>query len=233
MDKTKVKHVFFDLDNTLWDHRGNSEVTLKQMFQDYKIVEKYNVDFDTWHDAYYEHNEFLWAELREGHITKQELRDRRFSEPFTKLGVTDNSLGQIFEDEYLTRMGKMNGTCHGAKELLEYLAPKYTIHIITNGFVEVSKDKLVNVELDSFVATLTCADEINLRKPDPRIFDLASSKAQSTKGETIIIGDDWIADVLGGTGYGWQAIYYNTLNDSNHLDEVPNVLSLLEIKDLL
>ncbi|MGI9525952.1 MAG: YjjG family noncanonical pyrimidine nucleotidase [Weeksellaceae bacterium] len=231
--KEKIKHIFFDLDNTLWDHRGNSEATLKQMFKDYNITEDYNLNFDEWHQVFYEKNEYLWAELREGHIHKQELRDRRFTEPFKFFKIEDKALSEKFDIHYLERMAKMAGEVEGAKDLLNYLSPNYSIHIITNGFEEVSQDKINNAKLDVYVETLTCADEIGLRKPDPRIFELAASKANAKKDESIIIGDDWIADVIGGTSFGWKAIFFDSLDDNNQMEGVPVVKTLDEIKQYL
>ena len=233
MNKQKVQHIFFDLDNTLWDHRGNSEITLKNMFLEHEIQSKYNLSFDTWHPVFYEKNELLWEQIREGHITKAQLREKRFKEPFTLFGLNDESLWQTFEYEYLSRMGKMSGIVENADIVLDYLKLKYQIHVITNGFEEVSQAKIANSALNGFIETLTCADELNLRKPDPRIFDLAMQKAGATKENSLIIGDDWIADIIGGTSFGWQAIFFDTLNDENQLDEVENIKNLIELKALL
>lgn len=233
MNKNKVHHIFFDLDNTLWDHRGNSKIVLEKMFRDYEIQKKYGIDFEEWHDFYYDHNELLWERLREGKINKEALREQRFYVPFAHYDIEDRVLSQEFENVYLEQVGKMTGTVEGAEELLAYLHPKYKIHIITNGFIEVSEAKIVNAKIDHYFSTLTCADEVDVRKPDPRIFTLAMSKAGATKGNSLIIGDDWIADIIGGTSFGWQAIFLDCFDSDNHLENVPVVKKLIEIKDLL
>ena len=233
MEKSKVKHIFFDLDNTLWDHRGNSELTLQKMFQEYQIEAKYGFTFDEWHPVFYDKNELLWEQIREGHIKKVELRERRFKDPFLTFGVNDSIMSAEWENIYLERMGKMSGTVAGAADLLAYLKPKYHIHVITNGFEEVSSQKIANSELNGYIQTLTCADELNLRKPDPRLFELAMNKAGAKPQESLIIGDDWIADIIGGLGVGWQAIFFDSLNDGNALENVPSVLHLSQIKELL
>lgn len=233
MDKAKVRHIFFDLDNTLWDHRGNSEITLEKMFAEYSIQQKYGFSFEEWHPVFYDKNELLWEQIREGHIRKAELRERRFRDPFLLFEVDDRNLTDDWEAVYLAKMGKMSGTVSGARQLLEYLKPDYHIHVITNGFEEVSQSKIENSELNGFIQTLTCADEIGLRKPDPRIFQLALDKAEAVKDEALIIGDDWIADVIGGLGAGWQAVFFDALNDENQMEGVPTVKSLAEIKNIL
>lgn len=233
MNKNSVQHIFFDLDNTLWDHRGNSKIVLEKMFQDYEIQRKYGIEFEEWHDFYYDHNELLWERLREGKITKDELREQRFFVPFAHYDIEDRALSDEFEKVYLEKIGQMTGTVEGAEELLEYLHSKYTIHIITNGFIEVSEAKIVNAKIDHYITSLTCADEVDVRKPDPRIFSLAMNKAGSTKGNSLIIGDDWIADIIGGTSFGWQAVFLDCFDSDNQLEHVPTVKKLREIMELL
>ncbi|MDO5656365.1 MAG: YjjG family noncanonical pyrimidine nucleotidase [Flavobacteriaceae bacterium] len=233
MDKHLVKHIFFDLDNTLWDHRKNSEETLKKMYAEYDMENSYQIPFDKWHSVFYDKNELLWEMIREGQIPKAELRKRRFRDPFSHFDIQNDALADEWEEIYLTRMGKMNGIVEGAVELLQYLEPKYHLHIITNGFIEVSSAKIENSALNGYFQTLTCADELNLRKPDPRIFHLAMEKSQAKNSESLIIGDDWIADIIGGIGVGWQAIFFDTLRANNQMPKVPNVKKLQEIIPIL
>ncbi|MBV7440751.1 YjjG family noncanonical pyrimidine nucleotidase [Weeksellaceae bacterium TAE3-ERU29] len=233
MNKADIKHIFFDLDNTLWNHRENSIITLREMFREHKIEEEFNVGFDDWHSVFYDMNELLWADLRDGKITKKDLRERRFKEPFVHFKIEDENLSNFFEEQYLKRMTGKNIVVDGAEELLKYLHPKYTLHIITNGFVEVSEHKVKNSVLNGFFKTLTCADEIGVRKPDPKLFDLALEKANAKKEESIFIGDDWIADIVGANHYGMQSIYFDSLKEGQTMNGVPVVTSLLDIREIL
>lgn len=232
MQKQRVKHIFFDLDNTLWDHRGNSEATLLEMFETYEITKKYNLEFDEWHDIFYEENELLWQQIRDNKISKEKLRELRFKVPFAHFGIENKALSEEFETVYLEKLSHKEKPVEGALELINYLYPKYKIHIITNGFVEVSQAKVNNLGINEKVLTLTCADELEIRKPDSRIFQHAMDKAKSTKENSLIIGDDWIADVIGGTDFGWQAIFFDSLNEGFTLENVAVVKNMIEIKEL-
>lgn len=233
MNKNKIKHIFFDLDNTLWDHDGNSEVVLSKMFSELEIHSKHKLSFEQWHPVFLEINERLWGDLRDGKISKQELRETRFVEPFVHLGVKDKQLGGIFDKQYLDRMKKMTGLVTGAVSLLSYLQSKYSIHVITNGFSEVSGSKVANSALRQFIETLTCADEVKVRKPHPKIFAHALQQAQARPEESVLVGDDWVADVVGATQNGMQAIFFNPHQKKHSMQGVPNVAQLLDIKELL
>lgn len=234
MNKEKINHVFFDLDNTLWDHRGNSERTLQKMFDQYKIQEEYNISFAEWHTVFYEKNEILWAQLRDQEIDKQYLRNHRFRDSFEHFGIYNSDLNESFESNYLKNMTQEKGLVEGAVELLNYLKPKYKLHVITNGFIEVSYQKIETSELNGFFETLTCADEVGVRKPNPKIFTLAMDKADAQPTESVLIGDDWIADIVGGDSFGMNVIFLNRLGEvHNELPNVPQVEELVQIKKIL
>lgn len=229
-----LKHIYFDLDNTLWDHRKNSEITLQQMFHDNFALNDYDLSFDDWHDVFVVQNEILWANLRDGHIDKKELRERRFKDAFEHFKIFDKEIHNDFELNYLNFMGKKTEVVEGAVELLEYLKPKYSLHIITNGFEEVSYEKVNNSTLQGYFQTLTTADEVHVRKPNPIIFKHALAKNHALPEESLLIGDDWIADVHGALNMGMRAIFFNSLDEEHEwISSVPEVKSLIEIKNIL
>ncbi len=234
MNKEKINHVFFDLDNTLWDHKGNSERTLKKMFSQYNIQTKYHITFEEWHTVFYEKNEILWAQLRDQEIDKNYLREHRFRNSFEHFNIFNSELNQSFESNYLKNMTLEKGLVPGAVELLNYLKPNYKLHIITNGFIEVSSQKIETSDLKGFFQTLTCADEVGVRKPNPKIFRLAIDKAKAKPNESTLIGDDWIADIVGGDSFGLKTIFLNRNKETiNELAHVPRVDELIQITKIL
>lgn len=229
----KIKHVFFDLDNTLWDFRKNAKLALAELYVKHDVASRYNFSFDEFHPHYHESNENLWALIRDKRITKEELRERRFREAFDNLGIFNHELADIFEHEYMETITNFNEVVDGAIELLDYLKPKYTLHIITNGFIEVSKRKLESSDLTPYFDTITYADELQILKPDPRIYEFAMEKSGAKKEESIYIGDDWIADAVGAKAFGMKAIFFDRLDDNFQMDDVPTIKHLDEVKNYL
>lgn len=229
-----VRHIFFDLDNTLWDHRKNAYLTIKELFSQQQIAEKYNIDFELFHDAYHEINEKLWEQIRDGEIDKEYLRKYRFYNTFLRFGVDDQNLSDYFEHHFLDEILKYNELVPGAADLLDYLeAKEYKMHIISNGFQEVTERKCVLSGIADYFETITSADSVGVRKPRPEIFQYSLDLAKAEKNESIMIGDDWIADVKGAQRFGIDVIFFDVYNDDPQEDNLKVIKYLLEIKQYL
>lgn len=227
-----IRHIFFDLDNTLWDHRKNAELTLKDIFAREKVNEIYNLDFEEFHKEYFTINEDLWAKIRDGKIDKEYLRKHRFYDSFLFFGIDDFELSQKFEHDFLDEILQYNELVPGAFEILEYLSEKYTLHILSNGFKEVTFRKTELSGIKNYFKTITSADEIDIRKPNPKIYQYALDKAKVQKEEAIMIGDDWIADVEGAESFGMKAIFFDVFNDDFET-EILTIKKLEELKNIL
>ena len=229
-----IRHIFFDLVNTLWDHRKNAVLTLEELFQRKEISEKYNILFHEFHAKYDEINEDLWVKIRDGIIDKDFLRKHRFYDTFLHFDVDDFELAQIFEHQFLDEIIAYNELIKGSMEILEYLKSKnYTIHIISNGFHEVTHRKIDGSGIRKYVDTVTSADDVNVRKPNPRIFEYALNQANAAKSESILIGDDWIADIEGARNFGIEVIFFNALRENKTEEGLIVIQKLDEIKNYL
>lgn len=229
-----IRHIFFDLDNTLWDHRNNAYLTLKEIYKRENVQEKYNLGFEDFHREYFTINERLWAQIRDGEIDKEYLRKHRFYDSFLFFGIDDYDLAQVFEQNFLDEILNYNDLVEGAFELLEYLSEKgYTLHILSNGFKEVTYRKCELSGIQNYFQTITSADELNVRKPQPEIYEYALKKANAKKEESIMIGDDWIADVEGALSFGIDAVFFDVFKDNFGNDEVKVIRELKELQKFL
>ena len=230
----KIQHIFFDLDNTLWDHRRNAYLTLKDIFETQQVSLRYKLDFEEFHQEYFTINERLWEQIRDGEIDKEYLRKHRFYDSFLFFDIDDFELAQTFESQFLDQILKYNDLVEGAFELLEYLSEKgYILHILSNGFEEVTYRKCELSGIKNYFKTITSADEINIRKPHPEIYRYALDKANAKVEESMMIGDDWIADVEGALSFGIDAVFFDVFKDNFGNDEVKVIRELKELKKFL
>ncbi len=230
----KIQHIFFDLDNTLWDHRRNAYLTLRDIFTKQEISAKYQLNFEEFHKEYFTINERLWEQIRDGEIDKDYLRKHRFYDTFLFFGIDDFELSQVFEQNFLDEILNHNELVEGTIPLLDYLIAKdYKLHILSNGFEEVTYRKCEFSGIRSYFQTITSADEINIRKPQPEIYEYALKKAGASPFETMMIGDDWTADVEGAKAFGLKVVFFDVFKDGYTADGVEVVTSLHEIKNLL
>lgn len=230
----KIRHIFFDLDNTLWDHNKNARLTLEELFEDHKIQESFAIPFNDFYEVYHEINEDLWIKIRDGIIDKDYLRKHRFYDTFLKFNLDDFELSQTFEYQFLDEIVKYNELVPSSLDILEYLKKKgYTIHIISNGFRDVTHRKVEESGIKAYITTITSADDVGVRKPNPKVFNYAINLAKATKQESIIIGDDWVADIKGAKDFGIDAIYFNPLNEFSVASEITTIKKLEELSQYL
>lgn len=228
-----IQHIFFDLDNTLWDHRKNAYLTLKDIFKREKVEEIYQLDFEDFHKEYFTINENLWAEIRDGKINKEYLRKHRFYDSFLFFGIDNPELAEFFENHFLDQILNYNELVDGTMKILDYLSSKnYTLHILSNGFKEVTYKKTEFSGIKNYFKTITSADEINIRKPQPEIYSYALEKANAEKASSIMIGDDWVADIEGAKSFGMDVIFFDVFND-DFGSNIKTIKNLSEIQNFL
>lgn len=223
-----ITDIFFDLDHTLWDFDKNSEITYKIIFDEFKI----EGSLTQFLEAYANINKNLWKLFREEKIDKETLRYKRLKDTFTEISVviSDEVLFKI-ADQYVYYLSRQTHLLEGTIKLLEYLKPKYTLHIITNGFAEVQEGKLNNTNLASYFDVIVNSEMAGVKKPNPIIFEKALSLANVSKATSLMIGDSLEADVFGALDFGIDAICYNYHNENlpSHIKYVNNLEELMYI----
>ncbi len=228
----KYEHLFFDLDRTLWDFEKNSMETISELFIEYELQNALETDFDTFYSRYKLNNERLWAEYREGTIDKFQLRLLRYHQTFKEFKLEDEVFALKFNDRYVETCSSKKGLIPHSLEVLDYLNPKYKLHIITNGFVEAQKVKISKSGIAKYFDQIIVSDGLGYRKPDPRIFRHAMKIANAKSANSLMIGDDYVPDVIGAKNVGMDQIFFNREKKGNY--EATFVInSLKELKEIL
>lgn len=225
----KIEHIFFDLDHTLWDFEMNSAKAFHYIFN----VNKIDVDLDNFLSLYTPINKKYWKLYREEKVSKPVLRYNRLKETFDGLDykISDDKINHLAKI-YIDNLPNYNNLFDGAVEILEYLLLKYKLHIITNGFEEVQVKKLKKSEILHFFDRVITSESVGVKKPNPIIFKHALSQASTTAEKSIMIGDNYEADILGAQQIGMRTIYFNGSNESTNNNTI-RITKLLEIKNHL
>lgn len=223
-----ITDIFFDLDHTLWDFDKNSEISYKLIFDKLAIP----VNLDEFLLVYHQINKDLWKLFREDAIDKETLRYRRLQDSFQAINVTlTDELIYTIANDYVYHLARQTHLLDGALTLLQYLKPKYNLHIITNGFAEVQVGKLKNTNLEVYFDVIINSEMAGVKKPNPIIFEKALQMANVSKDNALMIGDSFEADVLGALSFGMDAICYNYHNESlpTHIHQVNHLKELIAI----
>lgn len=224
-----IKHLFFDLDHTIWDFDKNAQETLSDLYTQYRLQELGLDSAEKFIATYTENNHMLWADYHVGKITKDVLRAERFSRTFSQLGVHPDHIPAQFEIDYVQLTPRKTNLFAGSKDVLTYLQKKYALHIISNGFKESTLTKMDVCGLNPYFENVIISEDVGVNKPDKAIFEYALDKAAAFKEESIMIGDSIEADIRGAQNFGMKAIFFNPLNKDlpedvhwqiNHMEEL-------------
>jgi putative hydrolase of the HAD superfamily len=223
------KHLFFDLDRTLWDFDGNSKRALTQLFDEAKLQQT-TLNFTDFHDFYVSVNASLWKAYGNKEITKDYLRDERFRKTLEKWKLDDDRLVKYFSDGYVELSPKQTTLFPNTLETLTELKQNgYEMHIITNGFKEVQYTKLENCQLRSFFDVIVCSEEVGINKPDPKIFQFALNKAGTEAKNSFMIGDDYEVDILGAERVGMKTVHFNPQIEEKQIKHINQITNLNQL----
>ena len=226
---TNITDVFFDLDHTLWDFEKNSALAFETIFKTQNLA----VNMPDFLHFYVPINRAYWEKYRKDEITQKELRFGRLKETFDLLEFEiEDALIDFLSEEYIFYLPKYNHLFDGTIEILDYLKPKYNLHIITNGFAEIQGNKMNNSYISHYFKTITNSEMAGVKKPNSMIFEYALGLAEAKKENSIMIGDCIEADVQGALDAGLDAILFTESNEQV-AENIKQVNHLLELKKYL
>jgi putative hydrolase of the HAD superfamily len=225
-----IKHIFFDLDHTLWDFEKNSALAFEKIFQELN----FDINSQQFMDIYNPINVAYWKLYEKNEIDQETLRVSRVKDTFEAFNF-EISLDQIntISNLFIEYLTSNNHLIEGTIETLDYLKDKYVLHIITNGFSFVQDVKLQKSNLDKYFVTITNSEAAGHKKPHENIFKYALTIANASKNESIMIGDSFEADVLGAQNFGIKAVYFNPKAEMILQNQILQIQSLTQLKNIL
>jgi putative hydrolase of the HAD superfamily len=229
----QYRHIFFDLDHTLWDFDTNSQVVLREIFEQFDLV-KYGVpDFERFHAAYLPINSQYWARYHHKQISREQLRIGRFADTLRKFNVEDIALATAISTHYIKRSPYQTALFPDAMEVLEYLSARYQLHIITNGFEEVQHIKIRNSGLETYFRHVFISEVVGHQKPQVEIFLHAMQVAGATPADSLMIGDNMQTDIAGARAAGMDQVFFNPAHTKTRDKATYEIASLSELRILL
>jgi HAD superfamily hydrolase (TIGR01549 family) len=206
--RAMIRAVLFDLDDTLFDHRGCARDALTAVQQSQSCFR--SMPFETLERSHAEFLEELHAEVMLGRMPTDIARIERFRRLLESAGVRDqgdisSELATLYRESYRSRRRAVAG----AAALMSAVKPHARIGIVSNNVLDEQQEKLLVCGLDQFVDELVVSGEVGVSKPDPLIFHTAMKRLGVTADETVMVGDSWIADIEGARAAAIRAIWFN------------------------
>ena len=232
-EERKYRHLFFDLDHTLWDFEANAKETLQELCEVNALGEKGVTDFEQFFKRYSYHNEQLWQRYTSGTIRQDELRWKRMWLCLLDFKIADEPLARSLAVQFLERLPNRKNLFPYTVEILEYLKEKkYILHLITNGFESVQHNKLSNSKLTEYFEEVITSEKANSLKPNKEIFEFALQITGAKSFESIMIGDNIDADIKGAMNAGMDTVFVNHLNIETDVEPTYMVRHLKELEEI-
>ena len=227
------KHIFFDLDHTIWDFDSNAKATLSDLYAQ-GLGLKVKADFNDFYERYIFHNAHLWSRYEKGFIGVEELKWKRMWRTMLDFKLADEKLSKEISMQFLEILPTKNAVFPYTFEILDYLTQKkYTLHLITNGFEKVQRMKLQNSGLDKYFVEVITSEGSNSLKPKKEIFDFALNKTNALLNESIMIGDNQDADIQGAMNAGMDQVFVNHIQAPLKLNPTYTITHLKELENIL
>ena len=224
---SKYQHIFFDLDNTLWDFDRSSILAFDKIYDIFKLINYGIPNASHFHHTYFEHNNRLWELYRQ-------VKIERFRLPLKDYGIVDEKLATDLGESYTDYAARLVALVPNTLEVLSYLKEKeYNIHLITNGFLEVQSIKMEASGLDKMIDNSFVSELVGFKKPDHRIFHHAMEKVNASLEECVMIGDDLSVDIIPAKEIGMTHIYFNRKKISHNEKLDYEIYDLIEICDII
>ena len=228
------RHLFFDLDHTLWDFETNAHETLEQLFADYDLARHGRFTFAEFSQRYSDVNHALWRLYQSNKVTQKQLRETRFVRTLTRLGVAEADIPADISARFTDILPRKAAVFPHTHEVLTYLKDKgYQLHLITNGFEDVQQIKLASSRLTPYFEEIITSEHSGFLKPDPRMFAHALARTGATAVESLMVGDNLECDVLGAYNAGIDQVYFNPGKRRHFAETTYEISSLDELRGFL
>lgn len=227
------QHLFFDLDHTLWDFETNSQEALTSIYYEFDLRRWEVQSPQHFIDTYLPINYKMWADYRNGVIDAKTVKRKRFQDTLKQFGVINQSMVQQVESSYLQKLPLGGNLLPNVKEMLTALQQHFQLHIVTNGFREITVSKLAISGIQDYFTTSLSAEEAGVLKPNPKIFQQALAMANATVEKSLFIGDNIIADVGGAKAVGIDQVFFNPNKAEHNAQPSYEIADMKELINLL
>jgi YjjG family noncanonical pyrimidine nucleotidase len=228
--KSRYDWVLFDADNTLFDFHASSEIAFHKSFG------RHGMTVDNWsYERFRHYNLEAWKAFDENRMDHEEIKVFRFGHLFREMGI-DHLDPLEFNALYFRQLVENIRYVSGAPEVLEELAGKLRLGLITNGMKEVQRPRLEASSIRHLFEVVVVSGEIGHSKPTSSYFDYVYERiGLPEKERVLVVGDNLYADIQGGRDFGFRTVWFNPAGVPGNNGVTPDyeIRSLQELRQLV
>ncbi len=233
----QYKAIFLDWDDTVGDFLGAAHQAIEDMYDKYHL-DRFYPSSEAFYEAYHPYNIQLWGRYGRGEITRDWLAHERFLHPLLEApqqpaGEDLEALASVLEHDFEELTTQHFALLPHTEEVVRYLANKYPITIVSNGFVSVQYRKINASGLRDCFQHIVLSEEVGITKPQPGIFEIALQLNGLQKEEVVMIGDSYTSDIQGAINAGIDQIWLQSPTLSEEEKAKPATYKIADIRELM
>ncbi|CAM4520605.1 HAD family hydrolase [Paenibacillus typhae] len=221
MDNSSKLAVFFDLDDTLYDHL----VPFREAVCEVLAPDEGSLDYAELFYTVRHHSDLLWPKYLSGELELEETRVLRLELAFAEYGIAlSREQAERVQAAYIGRQYTIEMIDGVEEQIRRFLALGHKVGVITNGPKEHQTNKLRGLGIDKLIPAemIFISDAVGLAKPDPAIFRHVNEATGTTPDNSLYVGDTWDNDVVGALSAGWKVCWYNPRGRQPRTEHVPS-----------
>lgn len=223
-----IKAIIFDLDDTLYDETQFVEGGFKAV--SIYIADNYGID-----------ERIIFQTLVD--VLKEYGRGKTFDIALKKLGIYDENVIPMLVNVYRTHVPQLSLYAEAKKLLLHLKSQGYLLGLITDGNLEVQKNKVKSLKIDNLFNCMIFSDEYSgeKQKPHPFPYEQALYVLKAHPKESVYIGDNPYKDFITAKKIGMHTIRvlkgrykeirlkkeYEAEHQIKNIKELPSILCLI------
>lgn len=222
--------IIFDADETLFDFKKSEKYALKNTMIEFGIDYDENYHLKVYKDI----NTLIWKEFENGLIIQRDLNIERFKRLLSKLNIKFDEVK--FAKSYVKHLSCASFLYDDSMALIESLHKDYRLIIITNGLKDVQDNRIRKSVIGKYFEDVVISDEIEVSKPDPKIFQHALKNINHTdKTKVLMVGDSLTSDIQGGIRFGIDTCWFNSnkIINKGAIKPTYEITNLMELKNIV
>ncbi|MBD1379457.1 HAD family hydrolase [Metabacillus arenae] len=203
----EAEAIFFDLDDTLYDHLMPFHMALKHCNLNLPAAKLEEVFKRV---RYY--SDVLWKVYTKGEISLDLLRIERLRYAFNEFGILlSKEQAKAIQERYVKEQQQIKAFPEILSFIQNLMKCKPIVGILTNGPADHQMNKIKILQIDQIIPKerIFISDSIGLAKPDKRVFQYIQKQMNIEPNKCCYIGDTWKNDIVPSIEAGWQCIWFN------------------------
>lgn len=211
----KYDIILLDADMTLWDFDASEKCALRD------VTASLGLELTPDMEAYYHQvNAAYWHRFDLKEVNREQLTTGRFADYIAYLGVTADPVE--VNDRYEHALGNYSIMLPGALEMVERLAERYPLYIVTNGLHNAQTGRFNKSPVKPYISGMFISQDMDCQKPEKAFFDkVFAAVGVSDPAKYVIVGDSLTSDIQGGINAGIDTVWYNPGRKPRDPDRLP------------